>query len=63
MSNCERYADMEPQYEGYPGTIGIGKKDRRERIAVGEARDPARGVATQPTLVIPLWGFLRGQSL
>lgn len=50
MSNCERYADMEPQYEGYPGTIAIVKKDRRERFAVGEAR----GVATKPTLVIPL---------
>lgn len=41
MSNCERYADMEPQCEGYPETICIGKKDRAGRIAVGEARGSA----------------------
>lgn len=40
--------------EGYPGTIGIDKKDRGDRIAVGEAG----GVATHRTLVIPIWGFL-----
>lgn len=50
MSNCERYADMESLCEGYPDTICIGKKDRGDRIAVGEAR----GVATEPTLVIPI---------
>lgn len=37
----------------YPGTIGIGKKDRGDRIVVGEAG----GVAIQCTLVIPIWGF------
>lgn len=36
--------------EGYPGTIGIGKKDRGDRIAIGEAG----GVATQRTLVITM---------
>lgn len=40
--------------DGYPGSIGIGKKDRGDRIAAGEAG----GAATQRTLVITIWGFL-----
>lgn len=45
--------------EGYPYSIGIGKKDRGDRIAAGNAG----GVATQRTLVITIWNFLWLKSL